>query len=296
MLKVFLAFGLLCAFGTGEPVVRRGHSSTKVPQPPAAPPPPPAMPMAADCWRDFFVNIGACQHDFEGTDRIVVAQRRAALSGAGNGFNSCLNIVPQGSPVTETPEAPPGGVARPWTCLEQLTLDIKECRTKFSPGVSTLQGDPDRDTMKNAFDQCINGAVSKNGWCNGRKPNNPVALPVLPSAPRTQIDILEGPTLAASKESVTMTVTHSGDGEGTGGADAVGPMNITWYAAVFSEDGEVVSRQELGTTMNVPPTPTQITLPLAGVGAEGVEVVVLARRAHGAGAPARFEGAVARAN
>ncbi|HYD01045.1 MAG TPA: hypothetical protein VEB22_07445, partial [Phycisphaerales bacterium] len=230
-------------------------------KPAAAPPvpPPPPLPTANDCWRDFFVNIAACQHDFEGSDRIVVAQRRSALAGASAGFSSCLNLVPAGSPATETPEAPVN--SRPWTCLEQLVLDIKECRTKFSPGVPVLQGDPERDTMKNAFDQCLSGAIGKNAWCNGRKPNNPLML--------AKVNVLEGPALAASRDSVTLTVTHTA-GE---------PLDIYWYAALFNDRSELVSRQSLGMTARVPPAPTTLTLPVEGGCDEAVSVVVLGRTA-----------------
>lgn len=256
MLKPLIALGLICSIGTGEP--------PNAPARPPAPPPPPPMPTAMDCWRDFFVNIGACQHDFEGTDRIVVAQRRAALSGAAMGFNSCLNLVPMGSPVTTTPEVPAN--ARPWTCLEQLVLDIKECRTKFSPGVPLLHGDPERDTMKNAFDQCINGAVSKNGWCNGRKPNNPVAPP---PEPLTRLDVLEGPALSSSRQSVTVTVAPVGtDGK---------PVNVSWFAAVFNERSELVSEEPLGTTVGVPATPTKLTLALSQPASPDSAVIVVGK-------------------
>lgn len=257
MLKLILAFGLVFTVGAAEPPATRPTAPAK-PVAPPPPPPAPLMPAASDCWRDFFVNIGACQHDFEGTDRIVVAQRRSALQGAAAAFSSCLNLVPLKSPATETPDAPVG--ARAWTCLEQLVIDIKECRTKFSPGVPVLQGDPERDTMKNAFDQCLGGAVGKNGWCNGRKPNNPVQ-------PLTQINILNAPTLAATKDSVTLTVLHT----------APAPVDIYWYAAVFNAQSELVSQQSLGMTARVPSTPTEITLPLTGVGEDGVDVVVLGR-------------------
>lgn len=257
MLKLILAFGLVFTLGASEPPATRPTPPVK-PAAPLLPPPPPLMPAAADCWRDFFVNISACQHDFEGTDRIVVAQRRSALQGAAAAFNSCLNLVPAKSPPTDTPDAPAG--SRAWTCLEQLVIDIKDCRTKFSPGVPVLQGDPERDTMKNAFDQCLGGAVGKNGWCNGRRPNNPVQ-------PLTQINILNAPVMAAAKDSVTLTVLHT----------APEPVDIYWYAAVFNNRSELVSQQALGMTARVPSTPTEITLPMSGVGEDGVDVVVLGR-------------------
>lgn len=259
MLKALLAFGLVCTLSAAEPSLALRPSLGSGVQPPTAPPPPPPppKPTAIDCWRDFFINIGACQHDFEGSDRIVVAQRRAALSGASSAFHSCLSLVPAGSPPTTTPDAPAG--ARPWSCLEQLVLDIKECRTKFSPGVPVLTGDPERDTMKNAFDQCLSGAVGKNGWCNGRRPNNPVA--------EARVDILEGPAMEPTRKSVTLTVSHTG----------VRPVNIYWYAAVFNLDGEVVSQQALGMTPDMPGAPTRITFPLADVGEDGSDIVVLAK-------------------
>jgi len=259
MLKLILASVLICTLGANEPSTVRTPTPTRsaVPPAPPPPPPPPPMPAATDCWHDFFLNIAACQREFEGTDRIVVSLRRTALAGAGNALNSCLNLVPSNSPVTETPEAPPGSKA--YTCLEQLMLDVKECRTKFSPGVTTNQQDPDRDTMKNAFDQCLGGAMSKNGWCNGRKPNNPVQT--------TRINILEGPALAESKESVTVTVAHSSEK----------PLNIFWYAAIFNRRSGAMQQQSLGMTSNVPGSPTAITLPIADVGEEKVDVVVLAR-------------------
>lgn len=260
MLKALLAFGLVCSLSAAEPsAVSRANPSRSV-QPPATPPPsppPPPKPTATDCWRDFFINIGACQHDFEGSDRIVVAQRRAALSGASSAFHSCLSQVPAASAPTITPDAPVG--ARAWTCLEQLVLDIKECRTKFSPGVPVLSGDPERDTMKNAFDQCLSGAVGKNGWCNGRRPNNPVA--------EARVDILEGPVMEPARRSVTLTVSHTG----------TAPVSIYWYAAVFNGEGEVVSQQALGMTPDMPGAPTRITLPLTDVGEDGTDIVVLAR-------------------
>jgi len=259
MLKALLAFGLVCTLSAAVPsaVSRAGAAGMAEPTAPPPPPPPPPKPSAVDCWRDFFVNIASCQHDFEGSDRIVVAQRRAALSGASTAFNSCLGLVPAGSPPTTTPDAPAG--ARPWSCLEQLVLDIKECRTKFSPGVPVLTGDPERDTMKNAFDLCLSGAVGKNGWCNGRMPNNPVA--------QARVDILDGPQMEATRRSVTLTVSHTG----------AGPVSIYWYAAVFNGVGEVVSKQTLGMTPGVPSTPTRITLPLTDVGEDGADIVVLAK-------------------
>lgn len=215
------------------------------------------MPGAPDCWRDFLVGIANCQHEFEGTDRIQVALRRTAMSGAGAALNSCLNIVPAAFPVTDTPEAPIG--SKPYTCLEQLMVDVKECRTKFSPGVVSQQSDPERDTMKNAFDQCLGGAMSKNGWCNGRKPNNPMIT--------ARVNILDGPALAADKSSVTVTVAHT----------AGKPANIYWFAAVFNAQSELVSEQRIGMTANVPAMPTRLTLPLTGVGPDGQDVVVLGR-------------------
>ena len=263
MLRLIVAFGLVCALGTAEgPSQRSAPPEKPAAKTPPPPPPPPPTPTANDCWRDFFVNIAACQHEFEGSDRIVVAQRRAALNGASAGFGSCLNLIAPNSPPTDTPDAPVG--ARAWTCLEQLMIDIKECRTKFSPGVPVLTGDPERDTMKNAFDQCLSGAMGKNGWCNGRKPNNPVA-------PLTKVDILDGPSLAASRQSVTLTVAHTGSK----------PTDVYWYAAVFDREGAVVSKQPLGMTANVPAGPTRLTLPLEGVGEEGVDVVVLGRTVAG---------------
>jgi hypothetical protein len=257
MLKLLIALGLICSLSAAQPSSLRPNPTAGKPAAAPPPPPPPPMPTVNDCWHDFFVNIAACQHDFEGSDRIVVAQRRSALAGASAGFNSCLNLVPGNSPATDTPDAPVG--ARAWTCLEQLVLDIKECRTKFSPGVPVLQGDPERDTMKNAFDQCLGGAVGKNGWCNGRKPNNPLLL--------ARVDILDGPAMAATKESVSLTASHS----------ASKPIDVYWYAAVFDGEGEVVAKQSLGMTANVPPGPTRLTLPLEGVGERGVDVVVVGR-------------------
>jgi len=251
MLKHVVALGLVFMLDAAEPPGQRSASK----------PAPPPMPSAGDCWRDFFVNISSCQHDFEGTDRIVVAQRRTAMQGAAAALSSCLNLVPASSPATETPDAPPG--ARAWTCLEQLVLDIKECRTKFSPGVPVLQGDPERDTMKNAFDLCLGGAAGKNGWCNGRKPNNPAAT-------AARMDILTPPSLASSRDSVTLTVLHS----------ASKPVDIYWYAAVFNGRSELVSQQPLGMTAQVPPSPTQLTLPIDRVSAEGADVVVLGRAAE----------------
>lgn len=242
--------------GTASPPPPAKPQQPPTPPPlPPPPPPPPPMPGAMDCWKDFLVAIQTCQHEFEGTDRIQVALRRTALNGAGTALNSCLNIIPPDFPPTETPEAPIG--SPPLSCLQQLFVDIRECRTKFSPGVVSQQSDPDRDTMKNAFDQCLGGAMSKNGWCNGRKPNNP--------AQQVQINLLKGPRLTDDREGVTVIVAH------TAGA----PINISWMAAVFDRQNRLVSRLLLGTTVGVPGVPTAMTLPLTERVPDGADVVVL---------------------
>ncbi|MFT3686234.1 MAG: hypothetical protein QM783_15160 [Phycisphaerales bacterium] len=261
MLKLILSVGAVGMMVTAaEPSMRGTRTGASSPEPPKkapTPPPPPPMPSAGDCWRDFIVGVQSCQHEFEGTDRIQVALRRTAMSGAGAALNSCLNLVPGSSPPTETPEAPIG--SRAYTCLEQIMLDVKECRTKFSPGVISAQADPDRDTMKNAFDQCLGGAMSKNGWCNGRKPNNPMQT--------AQVNLLEGPALASDRSSVTFTVAHTG----------AKPVNIYWYAAIYDRRANLMREQRLGMTPNVPCAPTALTLPLEEPVTAESDVIVLGK-------------------
>jgi hypothetical protein len=145
-------------------------------------------------------------------------------------------------------------------------VDVKECRTKFSPGVVSAQSDPERDTMKNAFDQCLGGAMSKNGWCNGRRPNNPMIV--------AHVNMLQGPALAADRSSVTVTVAHT----------SKSPINIYWFAAVFDRKTDAVRQERLGMTANVPCAPTALTLSLdSPVGADA-DVVVLGK-AEGDEAP-----------
>lgn len=216
-----------------------------------------AEPTMLDCWDDYFSAISQCQVDFNGQDASTVTARKACMAGATQTLNSCLELVPKDSPPTTTPTVPANSPAR--TCLRQLVEDIKSCRTKFGPKLPNTNPPtnvPDYDTKRNAYEECVRGAVAKNSWCLKRKPNNPVAT--------VAFEIMDSVPMTATSTSATVTVLHK----------ASAPLNVYWYATIFDRDGNTVAELSLGMTANVPASPTAVTLPLSGVPTNGVEIVL----------------------